>query len=326
MNKYDAKIKDADALDRKAILDLIDAEHLAYKEKNFERMASFWQQTENSQRWSGEPGHVYQGWSSFSNLMRESMRRYPLPMKSKTERLEKQLRVNGDQAWFSCLECIHGDDVKYALHVLIVFERLADGWKIVCIVTIPAHALSQSVPMLSVDRNGRVLEMNDLAKTRLEDHSHLTVTNGFFRALQTCGASALKRALAEAPNILYCVDPNYEPYQQRGGKFPVMLGDVDAGDLSVCWLAPDVDTFLVTFDDIGSALRRVDMAKFVFGLSMTQTDVAKLIVEGLDIPEIATRLGVRNNTARTHLRRIYEKTGVSNRSSLVRVLLSVGGL
>ena len=33
-------------------------------------------------------------------------------------------------------------------------------------------------------------------------------------------------------------------------------------------------------------------------------------------------MGITSNTARTHLQRIFDKTGVHNQSALVRVLLS----
>ena len=47
-----------------------------------------------------------------------------------------------------------------------------------------------------------------------------------------------------------------------------------------------------------------------------------LVIEGLSLPEIAERMSITANTARTHLNRVFEKTGVRTQPALVRVLLS----
>jgi len=50
--------------------------------------------------------------------------------------------------------------------------------------------------------------------------------------------------------------------------------------------------------------------------------LAALVVEGLALAEIARRMGVTVNTARTHLNRVFDKVGVRTQSALVRVLLT----
>ena len=60
----------------------------------------------------------------------------------------------------------------------------------------------------------------------------------------------------------------------------------------------------------------------IYGLSPAQQRVAALVAEGLSLAEIATRMAITANTARTHLNRIFEKTGVRTQTALVRVLLS----
>ena len=65
------------------------------------------------------------------------------------------------------------------------------------------------------------------------------------------------------------------------------------------------------------------MAAVVYGLSPAQKLVAGHIVAGLSIGEIAEAMQIKPNTVRTHLDRIFEKTGVRNQTALVRVLLSI---
>jgi hypothetical protein len=52
-------------------------------------------------------------------------------------------------------------------------------------------------------------------------------------------------------------------------------------------------------------------------------DGAGHVLAGRALPEIAAMLGITANTARTHLDRIFDKTGVRTQPALVRALLSV---
>ena len=67
---------------------------------------------------------------------------------------------------------------------------------------------------------------------------------------------------------------------------------------------------------------RLALAAAVYDLSPAQQRLATLVVEGLALTEIAERMGVTQNTARTHLKRIFDKVGVRSQSALVRVLLT----
>jgi DNA-binding CsgD family transcriptional regulator len=53
------------------------------------------------------------------------------------------------------------------------------------------------------------------------------------------------------------------------------------------------------------------------------TDETRLIIAGHDLVNAAERLGVSVNTTRTHLQRMFDKTGVRTQPALVRALLSV---
>jgi DNA-binding CsgD family transcriptional regulator len=57
--------------------------------------------------------------------------------------------------------------------------------------------------------------------------------------------------------------------------------------------------------------------------SPAQLEVARHIAQGQTLTQIAERLGITPNTARTHLDRIFDKTGVRTQPALVRMLLTV---
>ena len=52
-------------------------------------------------------------------------------------------------------------------------------------------------------------------------------------------------------------------------------------------------------------------------LSSRETEVCKLLIEGLPVKEVALRLNVSPNTANSHTRNAYRKLGVQNRAELV---------
>jgi DNA-binding CsgD family transcriptional regulator/PAS domain-containing protein len=65
-----------------------------------------------------------------------------------------------------------------------------------------------------------------------------------------------------------------------------------------------------------SAFRRL------YELTAAESRLAELLMQGETFVRAAERLGISHNTARTHLQRIYQKTGSSHQADLVRVLLS----
>ena len=62
--------------------------------------------------------------------------------------------------------------------------------------------------------------------------------------------------------------------------------------------------------------------KSFFGLTPTEAKVAALIADGLCLNEISKRLCIGVGTARTHLKRVFNKTGTSRQAELVRLALS----
>lgn len=59
----------------------------------------------------------------------------------------------------------------------------------------------------------------------------------------------------------------------------------------------------------------------LFGLTLAEARLAREIMHGDGLQACARRLGVAANTARTHLNRVFDKTGTKRQAELVRLLL-----
>lgn len=60
----------------------------------------------------------------------------------------------------------------------------------------------------------------------------------------------------------------------------------------------------------------------VFGLTRTEAIVVSCLADGDTVEEIATNLGMSMHTVRAHLRSIFDKTGVSKQTELIRRVLT----
>jgi DNA-binding CsgD family transcriptional regulator len=77
--------------------------------------------------------------------------------------------------------------------------------------------------------------------------------------------------------------------------------------------------FILTVDDPQRMIdRNVDEVAEACGLTPTEARMLGLIVKGMDTVVAARKLGIARTTARTHLQRLFAKTGTARQSELVR--------
>ena len=66
-----------------------------------------------------------------------------------------------------------------------------------------------------------------------------------------------------------------------------------------------------------------DLVRSLFDLTASEAEVARCLVRGRSVEEIAMERGVSHNTVRTHLRKVLEKTGTSRQAELVALLTGI---
>lgn len=213
------------------------------------------------------------------------------------------------------------DDFEMAgvQHELKILHRIDGTWKIACLVLMQQTVEHATCPLIEVDAEGRILWMNRQAEARLRDHPGLVVAAGRLRARRRDRDAGLRDAMRWAfQELRVHVPPRLASKQAR----VVPLGEDDETAPLHCWVVIEDGKVLVSFDDAETVARRIDLAGAVYGLSGAQVRLARLIVDGHDLARSTDILGVSVNTLRTHLQRMFDRTGARSQAALMRVLLS----
>ncbi len=105
------------------------------------------------------------------------------------------------------------------------------------------------------------------------------------------------------------------------GQIGIVVRAIPFAEYSESKQRPAAAVFLRDPDG-ASAQPSQEVVRRVFGLTRMEAALAILLAEGNTLDEAAEKLNVRRNTARTHLRSIFGKTGVTRQTMLVRMLLN----
>jgi DNA-binding CsgD family transcriptional regulator len=84
---------------------------------------------------------------------------------------------------------------------------------------------------------------------------------------------------------------------------------------------PDPIIYLVIIEETISNKLNMDEVRHQFRLSRRENDILRRVLDGLKNIEIAEDLEISEQTVKDHLSNIYKKTGVANRTGLMRTLL-----
>jgi DNA-binding CsgD family transcriptional regulator len=245
-----------------------------------------------------------------------------------------RITVIGDMACATFTETMwHISDVNRTTPMEVlehrVLERNDGRWKITHLIFVPARNAAHDRAHIRVDVSGRVTHISPSMKAALAD-SGLTISAGRLRAVLPKWDRELQATIRRMHGlttfnelgtafiegeVLDRADPR---------EFPILLGEDERGGQRYCMVMVQDGEVFVALDNPVRIGRRLQLANVVYGLSDAQVRLAREIVGGLALPAAAEKLGISLNTARTHLSRIFEKTGVSNQAALVRCLLTVG--
>lgn len=275
------------------------------------------------------PLMVSHGYPAFRDSFFQAMDMAAKPANPDVRRRNLAIHVDGDRAWahFEQIVTDTGDLIlpPSFTYKMRLFERHHDGWKVVFHGVWSLPGREKLEPAIEIDCEARVLWLNSAAEARLKTFPALTISHGKLRMARPKLQPDLEEALERAAKLLpYVRYREAERDPETGVEFPLLLGEDDDGQLLVCKVQLHGSRIYVCFGDDDRIAHCIRSAAIVFGLSDAQHRLALLISGGLGLEEAASEMGVTQNTARTHLRRMYDKTGARNQVALLRTLLAVG--
>ena len=83
---------------------------------------------------------------------------------------------------------------------------------------------------------------------------------------------------------------------------------------------PDAAVLVVIVNPANRADIPIGWVMDAYGLTQAEARVAVAASSGSTVFESATQLGLSPNTVKTHLRKVFAKTGISRQTELVRLM------
>ncbi|MFK7877150.1 MAG: nuclear transport factor 2 family protein [Paracoccaceae bacterium] len=269
---------------------------------------------------------VLEGWETLSRYIKNVMENGATCEMFDVQRLNVNATVSGNIAH------VVYDEVSQHVNGRIentfetrVLERTDGTWRILYSSFILRGHQQIDASRLAVDAKGEILCAPDEARKKLESHRGLQISGNRLRATRPSWDKILQAGLkCAAEQHGYFQHYRYMAESGRNFRLPVVLGETDEGSVVVCILFVRDGLTFVEAEHDGDVDARMSVARTIFGLSEGQMSLAHRIVAGDNLIAASEALGISKNTARTHLSRIYDKTGVNSQTALVRALLSVG--
>ena len=164
-----------------------------------------------------------------------------------------------------------------------------------------------SLAAMLIDRDRRRIEASDAAQSLLDDADVIRNSFGRLGAANQCDDARIERALVEA--------------QRDGGSSARIAGGGATADVARLGGTAARPHFLIIVQTAhGICEARAERAAGRFGLTPAENRLLKCLAGGLDLKQSAIRLGVGRTTARTHLQKIFDKTGVRRQTELQRII------
>ncbi len=190
------------------------------------------------------------------------------------------------------------------------------------------HAAEEAIDRLRrgvfmLDALGGVCFVNTAAGKMIAGADGLRIRDG---QLHVADAAAARRLAALQAEVLAPLSvPRMEgvvlvPRPSGRQPYVIILTRVPTL-LAVQGVHPAVIGF-ITDPDADLALATQQLGG-LFGLTPMEARIAVAIVSGKTLPAAARALGIRPSTARTHLKSVFDKTGIRSQTSLVRMLTEV---
>ena len=205
---------------------------------------------------------------------------------------------------------------------LQIHRRLVDAQALADGSTSALDLLAHGILLL--DTAGRIMFANRTAEEILRARDGLMVHQKVLFGARASETTALRKAIAEAVATSRGEGTGAAGLVLIGrpsGGSPLRVLVTPVAQRHVLMGSPGAAACVFITEPQRSPVPAGTHLRCVFGLSAAETRVATALLDGESVDSLADRLCISRNTARTHLQRLFAKTGTSRQADLIRVLL-----
>jgi DNA-binding CsgD family transcriptional regulator len=181
--------------------------------------------------------------------------------------------------------------------------------------------------VIITDLAARVVFANNPAAELIRDADGLLVDKSRLSAFAAGAAAAIGRLIAESASTAL--------NRSAGGTLRIPRGGRSALDVQIAPFRGLIDhpdrrhlpcpaVIVVITDPEQQQRRRLERLRSRFGLTAAEAAFSLEVARGDGREAAARRVGISLGTARTHLQRIFDKTGVCRQAELVRLVIEGG--
>lgn len=315
-------------IDERAVRDVIFREINAFFSRDFESWQDCYLHTDRlrSVMMSHDLGlDVRQGWADHVEGVRQHFEA-TTPHDSTWEKNIEQVEIRGDVAWLICRArnnsslCMMEESYE-----TIILERHHGKWKIVCFDVLASRSYRNRERRIAVDAEGSIVGLDERSAQYLRQHPAFTIRRGRLRAVDSTVDRELQAAIGRAGALHgYFEQIAFAQFEGQRFAYPIVLERTDGDGHEVVMLTVEDRLTYLDFSTSEATTARIDISATIFSLSDNQQRIVQGVIAGKSLPKIAACLGISPSTAKTHLQRVYQKTGTNTMTALVRTLLSVG--
>ncbi|MBX3580049.1 MAG: hypothetical protein KF723_22835 [Rhizobiaceae bacterium] len=240
-----------------------------------------------------------------------------------------RLRDDGDLSTFTAIEfdARHGHvDTGHVDLFRVVNRHLSTAWQMHAMRLQPTlGAIDEFVPwaVAAIDAHGRVIGMNSACEKLLAARDGIMLRDGRLRAQRAADDRTLQIAMART------LDASRNAFLESsiavgiGRAAPASALSVQLRALYRSGPTPPAHPAAMAYitDPDTDRTPSEQTLTSLFGLSRQEARLAARLTGGEDLADAAVQMGISKNTARNHLHRIFEKTGATSQSSLMRLVL-----
>ena len=190
--------------------------------------------------------------------------------------------------------------------------------------TVTALLDNPRIGVLHLDRRGRILAVNDPARSLLRHGEELSDADGVLQAREPDDQRRLARLVADALPTSNALAVSGSMRLGRSSELPPLGVHVKPVGVPQPDYGARHVAALVLIVEPGS-LPRIDpgLVATILGLTPAESQVAVWLAEGKSVRDMATATGLTEGAIYWHLKQIYRKLPISRQVDLVRLVLSI---